>query len=250
MIVLGIDIGGTGIKGALVDTSNGELVTDRLRIPTPQPSTPKAVIEVVKELVAHFNYDGPIGMGIPGVVSKGVVRTAANIDNGWIDYPGEAKLTKAIGCPVTLLNDADVAAVAEMAFGAGRNQSGVVMIFTLGTGIGAAMFVNGRVVPNLELGHLYLKGHKYDAEVYASDRTRKKEALKWKAWADRLNEYFQYIEFLFSPNLIIIGGGVSKKHDKFLPLLKLKAPIVPAELRNEAGIVGAAMAAYQRASGF
>ncbi len=243
MAILGIDIGGTGIKGALVDTETGEMMTDRLRIPTPQPATPKAVIKTVKKIVKHFDYAGPLGVGIPSVVIDGVVKSAANIDDGWIDYPGQKALAEAIRSPVTLLNDADVAAIAEMRFGAGHHHPGVVMIFTLGTGIGSAMFVNGRLVPNLELGHIFMRHQKKDAEEYASDRIRQEKELDWKQWGGRLNEYFQYIEALFSPQLIIIGGGVSKKHQKFLKYIDIRTEIVPAQLLNQAGIVGAALAA-------
>jgi len=243
MAVLGIDIGGSGIKGALVNVESGELVTERLRIPTPQPATPDAVIDTIKQLIAHFNYEGPLGVGIPSVVIDGVVLSAANIDDGWINFPGEQAMAEATGLPVVLMNDADVAGIAEMQFGAGHGEKGVVMIFTLGTGIGSVMFVNGRIVPNLELGHIYMRKQKHDAEHYASDRARKRDDLSWKAWAARLNAYLQYIEGLFSPNLIILGGGVSKKAEKFLPYLNTRARVVPAKLRNEAGIVGAAVAA-------
>ena len=247
MAILGIDIGGTGIKGALVDTETGAMLTDRLRILTPQPATPKAVIKTVKKIVKYFEYAGPIGVGIPSVVIDGVVKSAANIDDGWIDYSGQKALAEAIGGPVTLLNDADVAAIAEMRFGAGHNHPGVVMVFTLGTGIGSAMFVNGRLVPNLELGHIFMRRHKKDAEDYASDRIRKEKELDWQQWGARLNEYFQYIEVLFSPQLIIIGGGVSKKHQKFLKYIHTRTEIVPAQLLNQAGIVGAALAANPNA---
>ncbi len=246
MNILGIDIGGSGIKGALVDIEKGKLVTDRLRIPTPQPSTPKAVIGVVKEMVTHFNYSGPLGIGLPSRVTSGIVRSAANIDDRWIGFEGRKALALATGCPVTLMNDADVAGFAEMRFGAGRGEDGAVMIFTLGTGIGSCMFINGQIVPNLELGHIYLPGHKHDAEFYAADRARKDEDLSWKKWARRLSEYFQYIEFLFSPELLVVGGGVSKKHEKFFPYLDVQARVVPARLRNEAGIVGAAVAAVSK----
>ena len=245
MNVLGVDIGGSGIKGALVDTETGEMVAKRRRIPTPQPATPKAVIRTVKKIVAHFDYDGPIGVGIPSVVVDGVVKSAANIDDGWIGYPGQKGIAEATGCPVTLLNDADVAAIAEMRFGAGRGCQGVVMVFTLGTGIGSAMFVNGRLVPNLELGHIFMRNQKKDAEGYASDRIRQEKDLSWSAWGRRLNEYFQYIEGLFSPRRIIIGGGVSKKYEKFLQYIDINAEVAPAELLNQAGIVGAALAAVQ-----
>lgn len=243
MEILGIDIGGSGIKGALVNTETGEFTTERKRIKTPQPATPKAVIKTVKKIVDHFEYSGPIGVGIPSVVIDGVVKSAANIDDGWIGYPGQKALADATGCPITLLNDADVAAIAERKFGAGHDRPGVVMVFTLGTGIGSAMFVNGHLVPNLELGHIYMRNQKEDAEEYATDRIR--QDLDWKTWGKRLNEYFQYIETLFSPQLIIIGGGVSKKHKKFLKYIETTAEVVPAELLNQAGIVGAALAAIQ-----
>ncbi|GJM41040.1 MAG: polyphosphate glucokinase [Ardenticatenaceae bacterium] len=245
MITLGIDIGGSGIKGALVDIEKGEMVTERLRIPTPQPAKPKAVIKVLKKIVDHFKYSGPIGVGIPSVVIHGVTYSAANIDNDWIGYASQKAMAKATGCPVSLGNDADVAGLAEMRFGAGEGQMGTVMIFTLGTGIGSAVFVNGRFLPNTELGHLYLRNMKKDAEDYAAERIREEENLSWKQWGKRLNTYFQHIEFLFSPELIIIGGGVSKKHEEFLHYIKTRADIVPAELRNEAGIVGAAVLAAE-----
>ncbi len=249
MNMLGIDIGGSGIKGALVNIETGELEQERLRLPTPQPATPQAVVQTVATIVAHFGYSGPLGVGIPSLVINGVTKTAANIDRNWINFAAREALMQATGCAVTLLNDADAAGVAEMQFGAGRNERGVVMIFTLGTGIGSCMFVNGHLVPNLELGHIYLPGHRQDAEFYASDRIRKEEDLGWKKWAGRLTEYLQYIEALFSPELLILGGGVSKKHEKFFPYLHVQARLLPAQLRNEAGIVGAAVAAWQEATG-
>ena len=226
-----------------MDTEAGVFTTERKRIATPQPATPKAVINTVKQIVDHFDYSGPLGVGIPSIVVNGVTKLAANIDDSWIGHPAQEGLAKATGCPVTLLNDADVAAIAEMKFGAGHNHPGVVMVFTLGTGIGSAMFVNGRLVPNLELGHIYMRKQKKDAEEYASDRIRQDKDLSWKKWGKRLNKYFQYIEALFSPQLIIIGGGVSKKHEKFLHYIDVTAEVVPAELLNQAGIVGAALAA-------
>ena len=245
MAILGIDIGGSGIKGALVNTQTGEMITERLRIPTPQPATPKAVIKTMQEIVKHFDYSGPIGVGIPAIVRNGIVKSAANIDNGWIGFPGKEAMEDMLGCDVTLMNDADVAGVAEMSFGAGRDQKGAVMIFTLGTGVGSVMFVNGQIVPNLELGHLYLRNQKFDAEEFMSDRIRKEKELNWKKWGKRLTTYFQHIEFLFSPQLIIIGGGVSKKHGKFIHLINVHADVVPAQLLNEAGIIGAAVSAVQ-----
>ncbi|MBK8987063.1 MAG: ROK family protein [Chloroflexi bacterium] len=243
MNVLGIDIGGSGIKGALVDTEKGSLITDRLRIPTPQPAKPKPTIQAVQAIVKHFDYQGPIGVGFPGVVVDGVTRSAANLHSAWIDYPAARNIALATKCETTVRNDADAAGYAEMYHGAGRGVSGVVMIFTLGTGIGSCMFVNGHIVPNLELGHLFLRNQQKDAEFFAADRIREENSLTWEEWGGRLNVYFQHIEFLFSPNLFIIGGGVSKQHKNFLKYIQVRAKMVPALLRNEAGIVGAALAA-------
>ena len=247
MKLLGIDIGGSGVKGALVDTEQGALITDRLRIPTPQPAKPKAMIKVVKKIVDHFDYQGPLGIGFPGVVMDGVTKTAANVHHDWINYEAAHHIALATNCEVTIRNDADVAGIGEMHHGAGKDVPGVVMIFTLGTGIGSVMFVNGHIVPNLELGHLYLRNMKKDAEAYAADRIRDEKDLSWKEWGKRLNVYFQHIEFLFSPNRIILGGGVSKKYEKYIKYLHLNADVVPAKLRNEAGIIGAAMAAMPNA---
>ena len=243
MAKLGIDIGGTGIKAALVNTENGELITDRIRIKTPQPSKPGVVINTILELVKNFEYDGPLGIGFPAVIIDGVVLSAANVDKRWINYPGAEKIGAFVGQPVVMVNDADAAGIAEMTFGAGKGRKGVVMVLTLGTGIGSALFVDGKLVPNTELGHLYLRNHKKDAEEYASDRARTQNKLTWKSWAAQLDQYLHYIEGLFSPRLIILGGGVSKKHDKFVPRLTIRTEVVPAEMLNEAGIVGAAMAA-------
>lgn len=242
MEILGIDIGGTGIKGGLVDVEGGQLVGDRLRVRTPDPSLPEAVAEVVAEVVKHFQYQGPIGCTFPSVIRHGVVQTAANVDKAWIGADGEKLLSEAAGQPVLLLNDADAAGIAEMRFGAGRGEKGVVMVLTFGTGIGSAIFVEGVLFPNTELGHLPLRDA--DCETWASDRARKRDSLKWKPWASRVQEYLDLLEFLFSPDLFIIGGGVSKQHDRFLPLLKTQARVVPAGLLNEAGIVGAALAAH------
>lgn len=245
MEIMGVDVGGSGIKGAIVDTKSGELNTDRIRIKTPKPAAPKAVISSIKKLVRAFDYTGLLGVGFPAVVQDGIVLSAANVDDKWINYPGRKEIAKETGCQVTLLNDADAAGYAEMRFGAGRKRGGVVMILTLGTGIGSALFVSGRLVPNTELGHLYLPGHSFDAEEYASDRIRSAEDLSWKVWAERLDEYLHHLERLFSPNTFILGGGVSKKHTKFIPYLSVRAKVVAAQLRNEAGIVGAAMAAAE-----
>lgn len=246
MNILGIDVGGSGIKAALVSLESGRLATDRIRMKTPQPAAPKAVIASIKKLVRSFDYSGPLGVGFPAVVQDGVVYSAANVDDKWIGFAGQKEIAKATSCPVKLLNDADAAGLAEMRFGAGRKRNGLVMILTLGTGIGSALFVNGRLVPNTELGHLYLPGHTVDAEDYASDRTRSADDLNWRKWARRLDEYLHHLEKLFSPNIFILGGGVSKKHEKFIPHLSVRAKVVPAQLRNEAGIVGAALAATEQ----
>ena len=239
--VLGVDIGGTGIKGAPVDTLTGALVADRHRILTPQPATPDAVAGVVADVAAHFEWSGPIGATVPAVVRRGVVETAANVDPAWIGVDVTTLLGSATGSPVAVVNDADAAGIAEIEFGAGREQSGTVLMITLGTGIGSALFVGGNLVPNTELGHLEIRG--VDAEHRASEIVREREGLSWKQWSKRLNEYFAALESLLWLDRIIIGGGVSKKHEKFLPLLETRAEVVPAQLLNEAGIVGAAMAA-------
>jgi polyphosphate glucokinase len=243
---LGIDIGGSGIKGAPVDVKSGELVAARYRLRTPQPSTPEAVGKTVLKVVKHFGWRGPVGCTFPAVVKKGIVLSAANVDRSWIGVNGSRLLEEKTGCPVLLINDADAAAVAEMKFGAGRKRQGVVFLLTFGTGIGTAIFVDGVLVPNTELGHIEvrLEGRaSVEAEEYASDRIRKEEKLNWRKWAARVSEYLCYLEDLFSPDLFIVGGGISKKHHRFLPLLATRTEVVPAELLNEAGIVGAALAA-------
>jgi polyphosphate glucokinase len=245
-IALGVDVGGSGIKGATVDLSTGDLTQERLRIETPQPATPDAVAAVVGEVVSHFLDelgDGPVGVTIPGVVTGGVVRTAANIDPSWIGTDIDTMLTERLGRPVHVVNDADAAGVAEARFGAARDSRGLVLVTTLGTGIGSALLLDGRLVPNSELGHLEIDGH--DAESRAASSAREDENLGWEQWAARLQRYYGVVEDLLWPSLIVVGGGVSKKSDKFLPLLHLRAPIVPATLRNQAGIVGAAVLAAE-----
>jgi polyphosphate glucokinase len=246
MQVLGIDIGGSGIKGAPVEVKKGVLTARRFRIPTPQPSTPEAVAAAVAEITRHFGCTGPVGCTFPAVVKKGVVHSAANVDKSWIGVNGKKLLEARTGCPIRLLNDADAAGLAEMRFGAGRGHKGVVFVLTFGTGIGSSVFVNGHLFPNTELGHILLhrsSGHAVEAERYASDRARQDAALDWGLWAARVNDYLRWLEDLFSPDLFVIGGGVSKLADEFLPLLQTRAEILPARLRNEAGIVGAALAA-------
>jgi polyphosphate glucokinase len=241
MIILGIDIGGSGIKGAPVDVERGELTTEHYRIPTPQPSTPAAIGDVVADLARHFEWRGPIGCTFPAVIKDGVAYSAANVDKSWIGANGQELFQQKTGCPVILLNDADAAGLAEVEFGAGKGKRGVVMLLTFGTGIGSALICDGRLVPNTELGHMEIRGK--EAEHRASDRVREEKDLSWKKWAGAVDEYLLQLEALFSPNLFIVGGGVSKKHEKFLPLLTVRTPVVPAEMLNEAGMVGAALAA-------
>ena len=246
-IGLGVDVGGSGIKGATVDLATGDLTQERLRIETPRPATPEAVAAVVAEVVSHFRGelgDGPIGVTIPGVVTGGVVRTAANIDPSWIGTDIDALLTQRLGRPVHVVNDADAAGVAEARFGAARDARGLVLVSTLGTGIGTALLLDGQLVPNSELGHLEIDGH--DAESRAASSVREEEELSWHDWAARLQRYYGVVEDLLWPSLIVVGGGVSKKADRFLPLLHLRAPIVAATLRNQAGIVGAAVLAAEQ----
>ena len=241
MAVLGIDIGGTGIKGALVDGSGGELLGERFRVKTPRPATPETVAEGVVRIVEHFDWEGPVGAGFPAVVRQGQVCTAANIDDSWIGRNAEAIFGAATGCPFSVLNDADAAGMAEMRFGAGRGRSGVVLVLTIGTGIGSALFTDGRLVPNTEFGHIEMDGKA--AEERTSARVRTRRRLSWKRWASRVDAYLQRVAFYLWPELIIIGGGVSKRHEKFLPHLTVDCEVVPARLRNEAGIIGAAAAA-------
>ena len=242
MNVLGIDIGGTGIKGAPVNVKTGEMIGERFRIPTPNPATPDAVADVVRQIAEHFKWKGPIGCTIPARVEHGLVRTAANIHEDWIDTPVDDLMQKATGCPVTTLNDADAAGLASMRYGTGKGRDGLVLFITVGTGIGSAMFYDQVLIPGIELGHLRLKGAA--AELYASDRTRKQKELSWKRWAKRFQKYLDRVEFLFAPDTIIIGGGISRpsKAEQYLPRLSTKCELIVAELENEAGIIGAAAA--------
>ena len=245
MAVLGIDIGGSGIKGAPVDVAVGEFLDTRFRIPTPAPGRPDQVIEVVRRIVDHFEWEGKIGIGFPGVVQHGVVKTAANVSPDWMNKDLATLITEATGCITVALNDADAAGLAEMRFGIGKKyEDGYVLFLTIGTGIGSALFVKGELWPNSEMGHLKVRGK--DAEHRAGDATRKKEELSWKRWGKRLKEVFEIYDFLFSPDVIIIGGGVSKKFNDYSKYLKgFNADIVPAQLLNQAGIIGAAIAAEE-----
>ena len=243
----GIDIGGSGIKGAPVDLEAGVFAAERVRIPTPEESTPRNVAKVVAQVVGSFDLpaDLPIGVTFPAVVQHGVARSAANVDKSWIGTNIEEVVGEAVGRRVVAVNDADAAGYAETVHGAARGSRGVVLLTTLGTGIGTAMVVDGVLVPNLELGHLVIDGH--DAETQAADSARDREDLSWEQWAKRLQRYYGVLEDLLWPDLIVVGGGVSKHHEKFLPLLHLRAPIVAAQLRNAAGIVGAAALAARAA---
>jgi polyphosphate glucokinase len=241
MEILGIDIGGSGIKGAVVDVDSGKLITNRMRIPTPNPATPKAVTQTVVEIVNQFDWKGLIGCGFPAVVQQGKIRTASNIDKKWINQEVSKLFSNASGCDTCVINDADAAGLAEMKFGAGKDENGVVVIITVGTGLGTSFFSAGCLFANTELGHLLMNGK--IAEHYTSDAVRKSEDLSWKNWSLRFNAYLSEIDRLFWPDLIVIGGGVSKKKDKYFHLLETNAKIVTAELRNEAGIIGAALAA-------
>jgi len=238
---LGIDVGGSGIKGAVVDLATGTLLGARRRVVTPSPATPRAVAKAVARLVARLEWEGPLGCTVPVVVQDGVVRTAANIDPSWIGTDGAALIGGATGLPVTLLNDADAAGIAEMRLGAGRGRKGVVLLLTFGTGIGSALFIGGRLVPNTELGHLVMWGGSAEHRAAASAKTA--EDLSWAKWAKRVDKYLAYVENLFWPDLLIAGGGVSRDHQQWLPLLHTRAEIVPARFRNNAGIIGAALAA-------
>jgi polyphosphate glucokinase len=241
LIGFGIDIGGSGMKAAPVDLQTGDLLDERYRVDTPQPATPEAMALVVKELVEHFDWSGPIGAAMPSVVRHGVVYSAANIDESWIGTDADALFTAATGCDIAVLNDADAAGVAEMTFGAGRDRGGVVIVLTFGTGIGSGLFIDGRLVPNTELGHIQIDG--LDAESRAAAGARKRDDLSWEQWSVRVNRYLVEIVKLFSPELIIVGGGASKRAENWLPLLDVDTEMVAAAMANNAGIVGAALMA-------
>lgn len=244
MNILGIDIGGSGIKGAPVDLDRGELTADRLRIPTPQPSKPRAVAEAVGRIAVHFSWTHPIGCTFPAVMKNGVAFSAANVDRSWIGTDARRLLEQSTGCPVRIINDADAAGIAEMAYGAGKGRQGVVIVLTFGTGIGSAVFTDGHLVPNTEFGHMEVRGK--DAELRAAARIRREKKLGWKKWARRVNEFLSRMDILFSPDLVIIGGGVSRRWERFSHYLDTRSEVVPARLRNLAGIIGAARAARDR----
>lgn len=241
MEILGIDVGGSGIKGAPVDINTGKLAAERVRIKTPEKAEPEPVAQVVARIAQSFNWKETIGIGFPAPIKNGIAMMAANISEKWIGINADELFTSATGCPCKVGNDADVAGLAEMAFGAGRGQMGTVIMLTLGTGIGTAIFSNGHLLPNTEFGHLEMNGK--DAEYRASDAARQRKELSWKKYAKRLNRYLLAMEKLFWPDLFIIGGGISKVHENFIPLLTVQAKVVPAQLQNEAGMVGAALLA-------
>jgi polyphosphate glucokinase len=249
-VAIGVDVGGSGIKAAAVDLDTGELLSTRHRVPTPQPAAPAALIASIARLVKRITVevaitpDVPVGVGFPSVVIDGVTRTAANVDAGWVDFDADAALERVLRRPVHLINDADAAGVAEMRFGAGVGRRGTVFLITLGTGTGSALFYDGGLVPNLELGHMEIRGR--DAERRSAAAARVRRGISWKAWASDLDEHLLAIEKLFSPKLFIIGGGVSKRADRFIPRLTVRAEVIPAKLLNDAGIVGAAMAADEK----
>jgi polyphosphate glucokinase len=248
-LAIGVDVGGSGIKAAVVDIDDGRFVSDRLRVPTPSPSTPDKVSASIGRLVKRLSTapgltpDAPVGIGLPGVVLDGVLKTAANIDATWVDFPIAQRLSKSLKRPVTIVNDADAAGTAEMRFGIGASRPGVVVLLTLGTGVGSAVFVDGKLVPNTEFGQMEIRGRPAERRSASVARTRR--GLSWKAWAQDLDEHLIRIDELIWPDLIILGGGVSKNADRFVPRLTVRPPVVPATLRNDAGIVGAAMAASE-----
>ncbi|MCA0931227.1 ROK family protein [Lutimonas saemankumensis] len=242
MQILGIDIGGSGIKGAIVDTTTGDLLTEKFRLPTPRPALPGEVAKVVHQIVDHFNWKGEVGAGFPTPLSHGKCLSGGNLHPDWKGVQADELFRSVTGLEFTVINDADAAAEAEMHFGAGKGKDGLVAVITLGTGIGSGLFFNGALIPNSELGHVTYKGEPF--EKYAADSIRKKEDLSYTKWGKRLNKYFKHIELILSPDLFIIGGGASKKMDKFKDEIKIRTRIIPAENKNEAGIIGAAVGAF------
>jgi polyphosphate glucokinase len=251
-LAIGVDVGGSGIKAAVVDVDAGRLVSDRLRVATPNPSTPEAVMASMGRLIKRLVKSGglgpstPVGVGMPGVTIGGRVLTAANIDAGWVDFPIVDRLNRSVGRPVAVVNDADAAGIAEMRFGVGKDQAGVVIFLTLGTGVGSGVFNDGRLVPNTEFGQMEIRGRAAERRSAAAARVRR--GLSWKAWSADLDEHLHAIDALMWPNLMILGGGVSKNADRFLPRLTIRCPVVPAQLRNDAGIIGAAIVAAEASS--
>jgi polyphosphate glucokinase len=243
-IVLGIDVGGSGIKGALIDIQTGELVSERIRLETPQPSTPQAMGETFAELAARFNWKGYIGCGFPAIIRNGVALSASNIHSSWLNCQVDNVFSDITGCRVHLINDADAAGLAAMHFGLGRGEMGTVLLITIGTGIGSALFHKGVLMPNTEFGHIYLQGHQEVAERYCADSARKREGLEWETWGRRLNEYLHFVDRLVLPDLIILGGGASKHYEKYAHCLTLNTRVKAAILQNNGGMIGAAWNAW------
>ncbi len=241
-VFLGVDIGGTGIKAALVDVHSGKLVSEKFRLPTPQPATPDAVLKIFKEVIRHFKYSGPVGCGFPSVIKDNKVMTATNMDSSWINLDISRFFSKGLNLPIYLLNDADAAGLAEVHFGEAKGKKGLVVVITIGTGVGSGMFFNQKLISNTELGFLPIKGG--IAEIRISNKNKVKSHLSWMVWAKRLNEFLLLIEHLFSPEIIVIGGGISKKFDLFKAYLNLETPVSPAQTQNNAGCIGAAWFAY------
>jgi len=241
-IVLGIDIGGTGIKGAPVEITAGRLLADRKKILTPKPATPAAVAETFRDLVEFHKWQGLIGVGFPAIIKEGIAHSAANIDKSWVGVNVEKLLSDAVGCPVVAVNDADAAGVAEIQFGGGEGVKGTVLLITIGSGLGSALFVDGKLVPNSEFGHLFLKGD--IAEKYASNWAREHNELSWEDWGKRFNEYLHHVNRIISPDLILLGGGASKQFDSFSSVIDVSIKVMPAQHRNGAGTIGAAIYAY------
>jgi polyphosphate glucokinase len=242
--ILGIDIGGSGIKGAIVDITTGDFKTDRLKIDTPKPATPKAVADTLKKMVDQLDYKGRIGCGFPAIMKHGVACSASNIDKSWIGTNAEQVFSDATDCKVFVANDADVAGLAEHKLGYAADTKGTAILLTLGTGIGSALIYNGELVPNTELGHVIFK-HGEIAELYAANSVREKEGLSWKEYGHRLNEFLHHLDFLFSPDLFIIGGGISKVFDNYEPYFDLETKVVPSKFQNKSGIIGAAIYAHK-----
>lgn len=241
MQILGIDVGGSGIKGAIVDLETGQMLTERFRIPTPQPATPTAVTQVIEKIINHHNWEGPVGVGFPTSIKNGICLTESNLNKQWVGVNAETYFNEAIGLPFKVINDADAAALAEMRFGAGKNKSGLVLVVTLGTGIGSGVFFNGTLIPNCELGQMHFNDYQ-KIEHYAANSVRKHHDLPFKKWGKRVNKVLNYYHLIFSPDLFIIGGGGAKHLQSIAPYLKVPVPVIPAKTLNEAGIIGAAMA--------
>lgn len=246
MVVLGIDIGGSGMKGALVNSITGEMLTERFRIPTPESRKPQEMAEVVKKIVEHFNHKGPVGVGFPTIIRHGICKSRGNLHKSWVNVDVKELFSNATGLPVTVINDADAAGYATMNYGIGKGKEGFVVMITIGTGLGSGAFFNGELIPNFELGQIPYKKHK-KIETWAAASAKENEELSFKEWGKRFNVFLKYVDLLISPDFIILGGGTSKEFDEYKDYITIETPVIPAELRNQAGIVGAAAAALHEA---